>query len=102
MSGFLVNYRADITLLQLRGQGETGYKIPRGGLFELVSGANFAGECLEWLGFGLAGWSLPSFAFALYTLCNLAPRALRHHLWYIEKFKEEYPCGRKALIPFLW
>ncbi len=47
--------------------GEKGYKIPRGGMFEYISGANFFGEILEWAGFALAAWSLPAFAFALFT-----------------------------------
>jgi 3-oxo-5-alpha-steroid 4-dehydrogenase 1 len=29
------------------------------------------------------------------------PRAYQHHLWYKQKFAEEYPPDRKAVIPFL-
>eukprot|EP00660_Eupelagonema_oceanica_P014850 gene14850-biopygen37094 len=31
------------------------YKIPYGGAFEYVSGANFFGEIVEWYGWGIAG-----------------------------------------------
>jgi hypothetical protein len=42
-----------------RRPGETGYKIPHGGLFRLVTGANFLGEIIEWGGWALAQCSLP-------------------------------------------
>jgi len=35
----------------------------------------------------------------LWTIANLAPRALANHKWYKETFPE-YPSQRKALIPF--
>ena len=35
------------------------------------------GELVEWIGFAIACWSLPAYAFALYTFCNLGPRALK-------------------------
>lgn len=54
--GMAINIHADTILMNLRKPGETGYKIPRGGMFELVSGANFLGECLEWSGFAIACW----------------------------------------------
>ena len=41
--GFTINYQSDGILRNLRKPGETGYKIPHGGLFEYVSGANFFG-----------------------------------------------------------
>ena len=75
------------------------YKIPRGGMFEYVSGANFFGECLEWTGFALASWSMSGLAFAVFTWANIGPRALQHHRWYQTKFGAEYPRHRRALIP---
>ena len=46
-------------------------------------------------------WSLAGLAFALFTFCNLAPRALSNHRWYRETF-EHYPSNRRALIPGLF
>ena len=40
ISGMVINRRADSTLLSLRAPQEEGYKIPKGGLFELVSCPN--------------------------------------------------------------
>lgn len=100
--GLVANHHSDGILRNLRKPGETGYKIPRGGVFEFVSGANFATETLEWIGFAIAANTLPAFAFAVFTFCNVGPRAAAHHKWYIEKFKDEYPASRKAFIPFLW
>ncbi|XP_061193836.1 3-oxo-5-alpha-steroid 4-dehydrogenase 2-like isoform X2 [Saccostrea echinata] len=71
-----------------------------GFLFEYVSGANFLGEIVEWIGFSVACNNLPSLAFAVFTLCNIGPRAFHHHRFYREKF-EDYPKDRKALIPFV-
>lgn len=100
--GFCVNIHADSILRNLRQPGETGYKIPHGGAFEYVSGANFFGEIVEWLGFAVAaGGALPALTFAVCTACNIGPRALQHHQWYASKFGEAYPKERKALIPFL-
>lgn len=101
VAGFALNLDADRRLFALRAPGETGYKIPRGGLYEWVSCPNYLSEIVEWLGFALASWSLEGLAFALYTIANLAPRAKDHHAWYREKFPE-YPPRRKALVPFVW
>jgi steroid 5-alpha-reductase/3-oxo-5-alpha-steroid 4-dehydrogenase 1 len=101
LAGFAINQHADWVLMNLRKPGETGYKIPHGGLYRFVTCPNYFGEILEWTGFAIASWSLPGLAFALYTFANLAPRAVSHHAWYREKFPD-YPSGRKALIPFVW
>ncbi|KAG5264797.1 hypothetical protein AALO_G00258120 [Alosa alosa] len=100
-AGWLINVHSDHILRNLRKPGETGYKIPRGGLFEFVSGANFFGEITEWAGFALAGHSIHSLAFAFFTLVVLASRAMAHHKWYLTKF-EDYPKSRKALLPFVF
>ncbi|KAM4687974.1 3-oxo-5-alpha-steroid 4-dehydrogenase 1 [Discoglossus pictus] len=99
--GMFINVYSDHILRNLRKPGETGYKIPRGGLFEYVSGANFLGEITEWSGFAIAGWSFPSAAFAIFTALVLTSRAQQHHRWYLEKF-EDYPKSRKILVPFLY
>ncbi len=100
--GMAINIHSDSILINLRKPGETGYKIPTGGMFEFVSGANFFGEIVEWTGFAIACWSLPATAFAVFTFCNTGPRGHQHHNNYLEKFKDAYPKQRKALIPFLW
>jgi 3-oxo-5-alpha-steroid 4-dehydrogenase 1 len=90
-------------LATLRKPGETGYKIPFGGAFNYVSGANYFGEILEWVGFAVAsGGASPAVSFAVFTMCNIGPRAFHHHAWYLKTFGEKYPKHRKALIPFIW
>eukprot|EP00063_Salmo_salar_P052262 XP_014027097.1 PREDICTED: 3-oxo-5-alpha-steroid 4-dehydrogenase 2 isoform X1 [Salmo salar] len=79
---------------------QTDIRLYTGGMFEYVSGANFFGEILEWCGYALATWSLPTFSFALFTMCSIGPRAFHHHRYYQEKF-EDYPQSRKAVIPFI-
>ena len=100
-AGFAINYHADRVLANLRKPGETGYKIPHGGLYRVISCPNYFGELLEWSGFALAAWSLPALAFAIWTAANLIPRARAHHRWYREKFPD-YPASRKALFPGLY
>ncbi len=99
--GIAINGWADTVLIGLRRPNETGYKIPYGGLFQWVSCPNLLGEIIEWLGFAILMWSLPGWAFFIWTFANLAPRAIAHHHWYREHFPE-YPKERKALIPFVW
>lgn len=76
------------------------YRIPYGGLFRFTSAANYTGEIIEWGGFALAAWSVPATAFWLFTILNLAPRAVSYHRWYKKNFPN-YPKERKAVIPFL-
>ena len=97
--GFLINQITDTKLIALRKE-KMGYQIPRKWLFEYISCPNHFGEIVEWIGFAIAAWSLPALTFAIWTFCNLFPRALNHHEWYHENF-EDYPKNRKAVIPFI-
>ena len=99
--GYVINRQADQVLRSLRRPGESGYKIPRGGLYRWVSCPNYLGEIIEWTGWAVMTWSLPGLAFAVWTAANLAPRARTHHRWYREQFAD-YPPERKALVPGLW
>lgn len=99
--GFVIHFKADGIIRNLRRPGETGYAIPRGGMFRWVSSPNYLGEIIQWTGWAIMTWSLAGLAFALFTFCNLAPRALANHRWYKERFPE-YPAARKVLIPGLF
>lgn len=98
--GMYINIKTDNKLIALRHSG-SGYKIPKGWLFEKISCPNHFGEIIEWTGFAMAAWSWPAASFAIWTFCNLAPRAANHHSWYLEHFKD-YPKKRKAVLPFVW
>lgn len=92
--GMAINIQSDGILLTLKSQAQNDassskdkssgmqieknrYKIPTGGLFGLVSCANYFGEIVEWVGYAIMCWSLVSAAFAFYVACNLAPRAYK-------------------------
>ena len=62
--GLILNNWADARLRALRQPGESGYRIPRGGAYQLVSCPNYLGEIIQWSGFALASFSLPGLAFA--------------------------------------
>ncbi|MFA6126771.1 MAG: DUF1295 domain-containing protein [Bacteroidales bacterium] len=100
VTGVMINWNHDNKLIHLRKPGETGYKIPSGGLFEFVSCPNLLGEIIEWTGFAIMCWNLAAVSFLVWTVANLLPRALSHHKWYKKHFAN-YPEGRKAIIPFV-
>lgn len=100
VSGAYINISHDYRLIALRKDGSTGYKIPKGGLFKYVSSPNLMGEMVEWVGWAIMTWSIPTLSFAIWTWANLLPRALDHDKWYKEKF-DDYPKDRKAVFPFL-
>lgn len=98
--GAYINITSDNHLLSLRKNNDRSYKIPGGRLFRYISCPNHFGEIVEWAGFAILTWNIASAAFAIWTAANLIPRALSHHKWYQEHFKE-YPQERKAVIPFI-
>jgi len=100
ITGFIINKYSDHILFSLRKPGETGYKIPYGGMYRWVSNPHYLGEILEWTGWAIATWSLPGLSFVIWTSANLIPRAITNHKWYKSKFPD-YPENRKAVIPFI-
>ncbi len=102
LAGWILNLQADTILLKLREPGETGYRIPQGGLYRWVTAGNYLGEVIIWIGWAVATWSWAGLSFAVFTLANLAPRAAQNHAWYLERFGDAYPKARRRLIPFLW
>jgi 3-oxo-5-alpha-steroid 4-dehydrogenase 1 len=100
LTGAAINIWADNRLIALRSGGGSGYSIPRGGLFTLISCPNLFGEIIEWFGFALMCWNLPALSFAIWTAANLIPRAISHHRWYQTHFPD-YPKTRRAVVPML-
>jgi isoprenylcysteine carboxyl methyltransferase (ICMT) family protein YpbQ len=99
-AGYIINNIADTRLIALRRQG-SGYQIPKGWLFNFISCPNHFGEIVEWIGFAIVARNPAALSFAIWTFCNLAPRAKNHHDWYRETF-EDYPKERKVVLPYIW
>ncbi|UJG41496.1 MAG: DUF1295 domain-containing protein [Candidatus Heimdallarchaeum aukensis] len=99
--GFIFNRKAEFSLRKLRKKGESSYKIPYGGMFELISCPNYFFEIIEWIGWAIITWSIPGLVFMIWTIANLGPRAVSTHNWYKNNFPN-YPKSRKALIPFVF
>jgi 3-oxo-5-alpha-steroid 4-dehydrogenase 1 len=100
--GLRINLHSDHIIRTLREPGDTAFHIPRGGWFEQVSSAQYLGELIEWIGWAILTLSWSGLVFALWTFANLVPRARRNHAWYLERFGEAYPRGRKRIIPYLY
>ncbi len=99
--GFAINVQSDNILIRLRGPNESGYKIPKEGLFKYVSCPNYFGEIIEWIGFALMCWSIPGVMYALWVGVTLLTTGLSAHKWYLDTFPDSYPKERKAIFPFI-
>jgi protein-S-isoprenylcysteine O-methyltransferase Ste14 len=97
-SGLVIHFQSDRILRRMRRKS-SGYAIPKGWLFNLVSAPNYFGEIIQWIGWAILTWSLAGLAFAVFTVANLLPRGLSHHKWYSQHF-DDYPEKRRAVIPF--
>jgi 3-oxo-5-alpha-steroid 4-dehydrogenase 1 len=102
LAGFAMNLHSDRIIRRLRDPGDTAFHVPRGGLFEYVSSANYLAELIEWIGWAILTLSWSGLVFALWTFANLVPRSRRNHNWYIETFGDAYPRRRKRIIPFVY
>ncbi|CAG2255913.1 SRD5A1 [Mytilus edulis] len=80
--GYIINKWADWKLRSLRDRkGSTGYYIPYGGLFELVTCPNYFGEFVEWIGWSIATWSAAGFVWTVFASATFFPRARHNHQW---------------------
>eukprot|EP00775_Hariotina_reticulata_P013366 gene13366-13493_t len=82
--------------------GKATYKIPRGGLFELVSCPHYLAEIIIYCGLLLmTEGSLLPLLMLTWVGCNLVLAAQATHSWYLEHF-DAYPARRKVLVPFVY
>ena len=100
VAGFVINKTADSKLSLFRRTNPSEYVLPQGWLFNFISCPHYLGEIMEWGGWALLTWSVPGFAFFVFTFANLYPRAIASQKWYKEAFPD-YPADRKAIFPFI-
>ena len=98
VAGFVMHAHSDAIIRGLRSANNEKYAVPVGGMFRWVGSPNYLGEMIQWIGWAVMTGSLAGLAFALFTICNLLPRAIANHRWYQNRF-EDYPSNRKILIP---
>ena len=97
--GVVINVKSDNILIGIKKK-HNDYQIPNGFMYKYISCPNYFGEIIEWVGFYIVTASAPALVFVFWTMCNLIPRAISNHNWYLNKFSD-YPKNRKAVIPFL-
>lgn len=101
--GMAININSDSVIRNLRKPGDTRHYLPRGGMFNYVSSANYFGELLEWCGFAVLTWSWAGAVFALWTFANLAPRAEQIYKRYCSEFGEEFTRLKlHRIIPYIY
>ena len=89
-------------LSQLRkgGDDDTGYKIPKDGLFEFVTCPHYLFEITGFFGFAMISQTVYALAMAFGTAAYLVSRSFATRRWYESKF-EEFPASIKALVPYI-
>ncbi|KAL4599346.1 hypothetical protein ACB092_11G120100 [Castanea dentata] len=95
------NFYHHYLLSKLRGKGDKEYRIPNGGLFDLVICPHYLFEIIDFLGISFISQTLYAFSFTLGTIFYLMGRSYATRRWYLSKF-ETFPEDVKALIPYLF
>ena len=102
--GMTLNIQSDKIIQGLRKPGDSSHYLPSKGLFRYITGAHYFGEIIEWTGFAILTWSIPSAIFALWTFANLVPRANAIYKKYRKLFGDEIIRERKLkrIFPYIY
>ncbi|KAL4575336.1 hypothetical protein LXL04_022178 [Taraxacum kok-saghyz] len=100
--GIIGNFYHHYILANLRKDGEKEYKIPQGGLFDLVICPHYLFEILGYVGISCISQTLYAFAFTLGTIFYLTGRSYATRQWYLSKFGDKFPKDVKAFIPYVF
>lgn len=101
-TGTALNLFHHIVLAQLRKPGETGYKLPKRGLFRFVACPHYLAELVAWWGFALVFHHGAAAIIALVMTFYLGGRAHNTVKWYRERLGDEVPRSWKRLLPFVY
>jgi len=99
--GTAMNAWHHLLLANLRKPGETGYVVPRGGLFAWVCCPHYLCELIAWYGVALAFHHVGAWVISVTMTAYLAGRAHSTLRWYRSK-DLELPDGWKRLVPFVY
>lgn len=100
-TGMGINWQSDYIVRHLRKPGDTNHYLPKGGMFNYVTSANYFGEIIEWCGFAILTWSASGAVFAWWTIANLVPRANTIYRKYQVMFGNKLE-KRKRVFPFIY
>ena len=103
--GMAINWHSDYIIRHLRKPGDTKHYLPKGGMYNYVTSANYLGEIIEWMGWAILTWSLAGFVFFWFTMSNLVPRAHSIYNKYQKEFADEFEARRprlKRILPFIY
>ncbi|XAR53556.1 3-oxo-5-alpha-steroid 4-dehydrogenase (NADP(+)) [Bertholletia excelsa] len=98
--GEIGNLYHHFLLSNLRKKGDKEYKIPKGGLFNLVVCPHYLFEIMSFVGVSCISQTLYALSFTLGSSIYLMGRSYATRRWYLSKF-ENFPRNVKALIPFV-
>ncbi|KAG5237926.1 steroid alpha-reductase DET [Salix suchowensis] len=99
--GISGNFYHHCLLSKLRSKKDKEYRVPEGGLFDLVICPHYLFEILGILGISLTAQTLYAFAFSVGTTLYLMGRSYSSRRWYLSQFKD-FPKDVKALVPFVF
>ncbi|KAJ6900918.1 hypothetical protein NC652_026877 [Populus alba x Populus x berolinensis] len=99
--GISGNFYHHRLLSKLRSKNDKEYKVPEGGLFDLVICPHYLFEILGFLGISLIAQTLYAFSFFAGTTLYLMGRSYVTRRWYLSQFKD-FPEDVKALIPLVF
>lgn len=103
--GMAINWHSDYIIRHLRKPGDTKHYLPKGGMYNYVTSANYLGEIIEWMGWAILTWSLAGFVFFWFTMSNLVPRSNSIYHRYEKEFADEFSQRRpklKRIFPFIY
>ena len=89
-------------LANLREPGETGYKLPTGGLFPWVACPHYLLELVGWYGYALVFHHAAAWAVVLTMTAYLAGRSHNTVKWYRDRLGDEVPPDWRRLVPFIY
>ncbi|KAE7996787.1 hypothetical protein FH972_001478 [Carpinus fangiana] len=101
------NFYCHLMLRNLRSpDGNGGYQIPRGFLFNIVTCANYTTEIYQWLGFNIATQTVAGYIFLVVAAAIMTNWALAKHRRLKKLFdgkdgRPKYPRRWVILPPFL-